>query len=669
VYPLLQDETCFLIAVDFDKAGWHEDAKAYLDVCRENNIDALLERSRSGNGGHVWIFFEIATPAVAARKLGAAILTKAMEKRHLISFDSYDRFFPNQDTLPKGGFGNLIALPLQKDAKLRGNSTFIDDYFEPVPDPWQVLSKIRKLKRTYVEAVITKLAEDGNVTGVRRSAEAEYADDDPWLLPPSGKKEEQIVPGTLPKKIDVVLANRVYVPKIGLPPIALNRLKRLAAFQNPEFYRNQAMRLPTYEKPRIISCADDFEKYLGIPRGLLDEVGSFFKVHDVDCAVKDERFEGRPHKIAFNGKLRPLQKEAVKILQRHEDGILSTSTAFGKTVVAIWMLVKRGRNALILVHRQQLMDQWKEQLQLFTNLKAKEIGCIGGGHKSTTGIVDIGIIQSLYRKGEVKDLVADYGHVIVDECHHVSAFSVEQIMKQAKAKYILGLTATPLRKDGHHPIIIMQCGPIRFKTNPKEQTKEHPFEHKVFPKTTEFKLVNEAKDAKIQEIYALLAKNEPRNHLIASDIVQAMRNGRTPILLTERKEHLEIMQNLLQEKVANIFVLRGGYGKKQRKAILETLRSIPDNQPRLIIATGRYIGEGFDDARLDTLFLALPISWHGTLQQYAGRLHRLQDGKQEVQIYDYVDNGVPMLQKMYDRRLKGYKRIGYQVTHPDQNHP
>ena len=298
---------------------------------------------------------------------------------------------------------------------------------------------------------------------------------------------------------------------------------------------------------------------------------------------------------------------------------------------------------------------------MFLNLPVKSIGQVGGGKSERTGCIDIAIIQSTHDKDGVKDFVAEYGQVIVDECHHLSAFTFEQVMKQVKAKYILGLTATPERKDGHHPIIYMQCGPSRFKLSARSMTAATPFDHEVISRLTEFCLPSEQIDTTIQALYAALANDSARNELIVTDLVRAVEDGRSPLLLTGRTDHLKYFETTLAGKVDNVFVLRGGMGKKQRRSVAEAIAAVPEDAPRVILATGSYIGEGFDDARLDTLFLAMPISWKGTLQQYVGRLHRLHDAKRVVRVYDYVDCHVVMLARMYARRLRGYSAIGYRI--------
>lgn len=663
-YPLLPDETCWFLAVDFDKKTWQEDAVAFLGTCQELNVPAALERSRSGNGGHVWIFFDCAIPAVTARKLGCAILTRTMERRHQVGLDSYDRFFPNQDTMPKGGFGNLIALPLQKTPRQSGNSVFLDSGFQPYADQWQFLTMIQRVSAHAAEALVAQAQRAGDLIGVRISISDEENDQDPWTVPPSRKRLERPIKEPLPERVQLIRANLLYVEKKDLPSAMRNRLLRLAAFQNPEFYKAQATRLSTFDKPRVIACGEDLANHIALPRGCLSDLLALLEAHRIRPLIQDGRFAGNPIDVDFHGQLRPLQEEAVANINVHDEGILCAPTAFGKTAVAAWLIAARKVNSLILVHRQQLMDQWRERLAMFLQLPPKSIGEIGGGKTNRTGCVDVAVIQSLHRKETVKDFVAEYGQVIVDECHHISAFTFEHVMRQVKARYVVGLTATPTRKDGHHPIIYMQCGPIRFNLSARKMTETNPFEHRVFPRVTEFQMPPENSDVTIQDIYAALVDDHSRNELITADLLCSLDAGRSPLLLTARTDHLRYFSEKLASVVKNLFVLKGGMSKRQRQSTADALAAAPLGEQRVILSTGSYIGEGFDDARLDTLFLAMPISWKGTLQQYVGRLHRLHDNKHVVQVYDYVDSYVPMLARMYERRLKGYAAIGYTVQAP-----
>ncbi|MBF0408763.1 MAG: DEAD/DEAH box helicase family protein [Candidatus Riflebacteria bacterium] len=666
IYPMLQDETCFFLAADFDKETWRDDVGEFLETCRRLSIPASLERSRSGNGGHVWFFFETAISAVLARKLGSYILTETLERRPDIGLRSYDRFFPNQDTLPKGGFGNLIALPLQKQAREKQNSVFLDEQYVPYSDQWEFLSSIKKLSQLEVEKIVRDAEGKDRILGIRR-VYIEEDDDTPWATPPSRRSKDPPITETLPEKLELVLGNRIFIAKESLPASLRNRLIRLAAFQNPEFYKAQAMRLPTFQKPRIISCVEEHSHHFGLPRGCLEEVRSLLEVLKIKPVIQDERLTGTTLNVSFKGKLRPEQQKAAEAMMAHDIGVLAATTAFGKTVIGAWLIAQRGVNTLILVHRKQLLEQWIERLSMFLDIPAKNIGRIAGRSKKPKGVIDVALIQSLIRKSNVNDIVADYGHIIVDECHHLSAQSFEQVISAAKAKFVTGLSATVTRKDGHHPIIFMQCGPVRYRVDAKAQALARPFTHTVIVRPTGFYSL-EAPDtdarAQFNSLYNELIADEARNNMIVQDVIYSVREKRSPIILTERKEHVERLAKLLSPEIKNLLIFQGGMGKKKLKAITERLAAIPENEERVLLATGKFIGEGFDDARLDTLFLTLPVSWKGTIAQYSGRLHRLYDLKREVRIYDYSDLNVPMLSRMFDRRCRGYEAIGYKIQLP-----
>jgi len=664
VYPLLQDDTCWFVAVDLDKKSWEADACAFLKMCQETGVPASLERSRSGNGGHVWMFFASPVQAALARKLASALLTRTMERRYAMGLDSYDRLFPSQDTMPKGGFGNLIALPLQHGPRENGNSVFVDDQLRAYDDQWTFLSSVKRLGPDEVQVLLRKVYPAGDVINIKHSASDYDEASDPWILPPSGQHSFKIITEPLPPKTSIKLGNLIYVEKKDLPDAFLDRLIRLAAFQNPEFYKTQAMRLSTFGKPRVIACAEDLLHHIALPRGLLKEVLDLFHSNRIVVDVTDHRFGGVPIEVDFQGDRRAAQTEAAKALAACDEGILCAPTAFGKTAVAAQLIALRKVNTLVLVHRRHLMDQWRERLALFLGLSTKDIGQIGGGKTARNGRLDVAVIRSLIRKGDVKDIVAEYGQVIVDECHHVSAFSFERVLRKVKAKYVVGLTATPVRKDGHHPIILMQCGPIRFNVSSKKQAAASAFQYEVIPRITEFTVPPEWNGIGIQDIYTALIHDDQRTDLIVADVVGAIEDGRFPLLLTERTDHLQLLHEKLARRVPNVFVMKGGMGKKQRDSMAAEIAAVPADQQRVILATGRYIGEGFDDARLDTLFLAMPISWRGTLQQYVGRLHRLHENKHVVRVYDYVDACVPVLNRMYEKRLRAYKAVGYTVARP-----
>ena len=664
IYPMLADETCLFLCADFDEENFKADVTAFRKTCQEFDIPVSVEISRSGNGAHAWIFFSEPVLASVARKLGSGILTRTMEKSNL-SFKSYDRFFPNQDTMPKGGFGNLVALPLQGNARKNGNSLFVDENFIPYSDQWEYLDSVQKLSPEKVfelVGVLCKLGELGELISDK--------EDKPWET----KKQIAHTVDEYPKSLEIIRSNMLYIPAKDLSAGMMNKIKRLAAFRNPDFYRSQAMRLPVYDKPRIICTADIFDEYIALPRGCEDALYSLLTGARNKITMTDKTNAGTEIPVDFNGALREEQQPAADALLGHNIGVLSATTAFGKTVVASYLIGERKTNTLVLVHTQSLMTQWQKSLEQFLNINitASEkpkgrgrrkawspVGVLGAGKNTLNGVVDVAVMQSLVLEDGVKELVRNYGMIIVDECHHVSAVNFEKILKFANAKYVYGLTATPTRQDGHHPIIFMQCGPIRYKVDAKSQAEKRAFEHYLVPRFTSYRCEN--KDKNITEIYKDLAENELRNSYIVNDIIRAVNSGRTPIVLTERREHVLKLKDMLSGYCENIITLFGTSSQKERRETIEKLQSIPDNESLIIIATGRYVGEGFDYPRLDTLFLALPIARKGKVAQYAGRLHRSHPGKIEVQIYDYVDVHIPVLERMYQKRLKGYSAIGYKI--------
>jgi superfamily II DNA or RNA helicase/very-short-patch-repair endonuclease len=479
--------------------------------------------------------------------------------------------------------------------------------------------------------------------------------------------KEPPVLGPLPATLELVLADQVYLTKDNLVPALRNRLLRLAAFQNPEFYRAQSMRLPTYNKPRVVACAEDHTRHLALPRGCLEDIVRMLRSLRIRPIIRDERFGGRPLELSFCGQLRPEQQAAADALVQHDTGVLAATTAFGKTVIAAWLIAQRGVNTIVLVHRQQLLEQWIERLSSFLALPVKAIGRLGGGRRRLTGRLDVALLQSLIRKGVVNDCMADYGHVIVDECHHLSAASFELVARRAKAKFVTGLSATVARKDGHQPIIFMQCGPVRYRVDAKSQAARRPFAHQVYVRPTGFRPHDQPDtDPRIafHQLYEALCNDDGRNQMIALDVVGAVQEGRLPLVLTERTEHLQELARRLSPEIPDLIILRGGQTRKNLQAALARVAEVPAAAGRVVLATGKFIGEGFDDPRLDTLFLALPVSWRGTVAQYVGRLHRLHEGKREVRVYDYADLDVPMLSRMFDRRCRGYESLGYTILLP-----
>ena len=670
LYVLNEDNTCHLLCTDFDdkncEHGYKNDVLAFIDVCRSWNIPCSVERSRSGNGAHVWIFFDNPVLAVKARRLGNAILTEAMSRNGKISFKSYDRFFPNQDTMPEGGLGNLVALPLQGNARKHGNSVFVDENFEPYPDQWEFLLNVGKLSEQLLEDILKKTANIQPLGELSKTSESK-----PWETP----MPKEIGRSDFSSEVIIIRSNMLYIPLNQLSSKVLNHLKRIASFRNPEFYSKQALRLSTYQTPRIISCADIDDEYLALPRGCEDAVIALLREKDVPYRIEDKCNHGKLISVQFNGVLRDNQQEAVNVLASNSNGVLSATTAFGKTVTAIGLIAKHGVNTLVLVHTKALLDQWVKALEQFLTIdtipeenerKRKRgkplspIGTLSSTGNKLHGIIDIALMQSCISDNEVKTFVKEYGMVIADECHHVSAVNFEQILKTVNARYVYGLTATPIRKDGHQPIIFMQCGPIRYSADAKAQMLSQSFERLLVPRFTPFRPIV-GSDLSYTKVAQQLAEDEYRNLFIVKDVIEVLKEGRSPIILTSRTSHVSILAELLKPHCPNVITLIGSESTKDKRQKMEHLQSIPSSEQLVIVATGKYVGEGFDYARLDMLFLVSPVAWKGIVAQYAGRLHREYEGKQDVQIYDYIDIRVPVCESMYRKRLKGYASIGYRI--------
>ena len=571
-----------------------------------------------------------------------------MEKYPELSFDSYDRLFPNQDSIPAGGFGNLIALPLQYQARQYGNSIFLDDNLVAHRDQWHFLANLKRLSKAKIDELLNHIENDNSSPIMK-----------PWEY--SLPVNHSVIPNC-PSRLKIVIANRVYIPTSTLPSSMAARLKRLATFANPVFFKNQAMRFSTYGIPRYISLAEIEQGYLVIPRGCLDDAFALLAEQGITVEVEDRRESG--HKlegIRFLGRLRSDQVRAIEKLTPHDVGVFHAPTAFGKTVTAIGIIVKRQTNTLILTHTRQLVDQWKERLSAY--LEDVEIGVIIGNKRKPTGHIDIATYQSLLNRKDnsVDPSILGYGQIIIDECHHISAPNYDRLLSEVRSKYVLGLTATTERQDGHQPIIFMQAGPVRYRI--KEEKKKQ-FEQlvyvRIFNDLPPPSLIDDNDRPHIADVFRWLINSESRNHQIIDDVVSEINQGSNPLVLTERRQHAELINQSLSDQGFKTVILRGGMGSRERKEAATLLQSA-----QVLIATGKYIGEGFDLPRLDRLFLALPISWKGSLAQYAGRIHRISEGKEKVVVYDYLDTSMPMLKRMFNRRCKGYEAMGYRLITDD----
>ncbi len=665
-YAIRADDTCIFLACDFDGQGWQENVLAYQRTGAELGVDVAVERSRSGNGAHAWLFFCEPVPARLARQLGTLILARTVDRSPLMGFGSFDRFFPNQDFLPKGGFGNLIALPLQRVPREKGNSVFLTSALEPLPDQWQYLSQVRRLSSADVESVIHQAGATGAVV-VRDGGPEDTVSgapiEDCLVIP----REDESEPRMAGVPVAIRLSSQIAIPLGGIPSRLVGRLKRLAAFPNPEFYKLNRMRLPTYPHPRIVFSGELQADRLVLPRGVLDGAVRILSSAGARVRVTDERQHLKRMLVEFQGTLRPEQTEAVHALEKHEFAVFVAPPGAGKTVVACALVAARKTPTLVLVHRQPLVEQWRSRLSQFLNVAEEEVGLLSGTKKRATGRVDIAMLQTLSRASALSDVLPHYGQVIVDECHHIPALSFEQVLKQLPVRFVLGLTATPYRKDGLQKIIQFQCGPIRHEVRTLE-IGDVP--KRVVVRETGFSIPEEAGPmAAFHVVWHYLVRDAARTEMIAGDVVRALLESRVPLVISDRKEHLQSLCEAIQGQSSGadirMFRLDGEVPLPERKRMMSELRTaIEEKQKACLVSTASLIGEGFDLPALDTLFMALPISFKGRLVQYAGRLQRPSAGKKDVLVYDYVDTSCAMTLKMYRNRLRAYRYMGYVVEEP-----
>jgi superfamily II DNA or RNA helicase len=667
-YTIRNDDTCIFLAADFDKEHWTVDVLTYKTAARDMGVEVYIERSRSGSGAHAWIFFQEPIAARIARQLGTLILTQAMTRRHHIGFDSYDRLFPSQDTMPNGGFGNLIALPLQRIPRKSGNSVFVGDDFIPYPDQWDFLSRVRLLSAADVAAIL-----QSNSPSPILKCKTEQAAPD--LVEAQGSIDitEEKLRGIYPQSISFLYSRHLEVVIRGMPSSLIAAFKRTATFANPKFFELQHMRFSTWNTPRYVCSAelsDDGEKMI-LPRGLLSRCMQLADVAGARVEFTDLRTSAKPIPIKFSGVLLSPQKQALRALSSDESGVLVAPPGAGKTVIACALIAKRKLPTLILVHRKQLADQWKEQLLEFTDLEKNKIGTFDHREKRRKGLVDIGMLQTLARDNDPDRLIDGYGHIVIDECHHVPAVSFEAVLKRIQARHFIGLTATPYRKDGLERIITMQCGPVLHTMD--ETEAQALLIRQVVVRETGFRLSDETSQPALHDIWQALVTDRDRLRLVASDVIAALKEERFPLVLSDRKDHLELLlaeiTAMQVEKHAAGFLITSDTGKRMRNQMMEEIRAMRERgESPFLLSTGSLIGEGFDLPELCTLVLAMPISFKGRLVQYAGRLHRESAGKNDVRIYDYVDVNMGLGITMFRKRMSTYRKMGYSVEIPPDSH-
>lgn len=684
IYPLLPNGTCRFLVYDFDNHqkgaekrdfantddSWIEEVEAMRTICQLNGIDPLVERSRSGKGAHIWIFFDRPIAVSLVRRFGFALLERGSEQVNLKSFRYYDRMLPAQDTLPDGSLGNLIALPLQGKALKEGNSAFIDSSWNAYPNQWKVLWSKPRLSVEFVEI---KLKEWNSCNIDTMVGEETDTRDKPW------EKAKAFNGNDVDGKLNITLSNGIYIDCLNLKPAIQNKIRRMAAIRNPIYYKNQAIGTMNFDTSQWIYLGKDYlNGYIRIPRGLYSPLLDNVRNGGIDYEVRDERQKGRKLDILFKGELREEQKPALKEMMKYDNGILHAATAFGKTVVCSAMIAEKKVNTLILLEASALLEQWKTALEQFLDIREELpeyktktgrtkvrkclIGKLQGAHDSMTGIIDIAMAGSLRKKGEWHPLLQEYGMVIVDECHHAASDTLTNVLQEVKARYVYGVTATPKRSDGLEKVNDMLLGPIRYSYTAKEKAKAQGIAHLVYPRFTRTVAPRGAADKMHpNEAYELVRNNEMRNEQILADIKECIAAGRTPVVLSKYKDHSEKLYERIKSCADKVFLMTGNNSKKEHREIRQQMQLVSPEETLVLVATGSLVGEGFDFPRLDTLIMATPVSFRSVLEQYAGRLNRDYAGKKDVIIYDYVDGHISMFDKMYGKRLKAYKQIGYKV--------
>ena len=679
IYPMLENNLCQLLVFDFDNHakgaeqedyaniddGWKEEINALRHICKNLDVDAAVERSRSGRGAHLWIFFKEMVPARLARRFGFALLEKGAESVNLKSFKYYDRMIPTQDALPEGGLGNVIALPLQGMALKSGNSAFIDENWNAYEDQLNVLAGTRRLTRQGIEDYLSLWYSTG-------STSEDNGTDAPW------DKNSEIEAVSVKGVVRIVLADRIYIDSTGMSNKTKRQLRRMATFSNKQYFQNQAMDMPNYDESRFIYLGSDEGKYIVLPRGLREEILKKFDNAGISYKIEDKRTKGQELNISFRGELRESQIPAVETMLENETGILHAATAFGKTVVCCDMIARRGISTLILVDRADLMNQWIKRLEEFldideelpeyqtktgrTRKRKSLIGNLQGAHDTLTGIVDVAMIRSLKKKDGFHPKLKEYAQVYFDECHHAASDSAIEVLQEINAKYVYGVTATPKRGDGKEKINEFLLGPIRYRFTAKDRAEEQNINHLVYPRFTRtVKPHHLSKTPYGNDAYELIRNNDVRDEQIIRDVADCVQAGRTPVVLTKYVDHAKKLSERLKTYADRLILLTGANGTKARRAQVEELNKVDDSDSLILVGTGSLLGEGFDFPRLDTLFMATPVSGENVVEQYVGRLNRDYDGKENVIVYDYVDSHIPKFDKMYSARLKAYKKIGYEL--------
>ena len=682
VYPLFPDQTCRFLVFDFDNHEkgsetkdfanndnvWKEEVDALRLICQQNQIPALVERSRSGRGAHVWIFFKQPIPASLARKFGFALLDRGASSINLTTFRYYDRMYPSQDAA--NSLGNLIALPLQGQPLRLGNSAFVDEFWNAYADQMEILKNTPRLDLKQLDQYLMQWSLDQTGQAFLSGVSLQRERLKPW------KRDDRFQPVDVTGILHIVLSDGIYIDALNLTPRIQNQIRCMATIDNPKYFANQKSGRSNYYQFSTIYLGKDIDGYIRIPRGLLETVIRKCTEAHITYDIDDQRQTGRPIRVRFNGELRAQQKQSIRHLLSQETGVLSSATGSGKTVMCSYIISQRKVNTLILVSSNDLVSQWKEELTHFleldeplptyktasgkTKVRDEIIGTLGSGIDKRGGIIDIAMVGSAFKRGKFVDDLENYGMVIMDECQHAASPQAQAVLQKIHSKYVYGVSATPIRSDNLEKINYMLLGPLRYEYTAKEQAQEQGINLFVRPRFTRIIDVH-MPDSDFHAALDLACSSNGRNDQIIRDTKDAIKQGRTPVLLTGRKAHARYLYEQLKDAADHVFLIYGDQSQKENDLVRSRMQRVVDQESLILIATGQKIGEGFNYPRLDTLFLTTPVKFDGRLTQYAGRLSRLYPGKEDVIIYDYVDSHIRIFDNQYKNRLRAYKRLGYKI--------
>ena len=681
IYPLLENNKCRFIVFDFDNheknlgtnnknqnEEWKEEINILRRICDINNISYLVERSRSGTGGHLWIFFTDPIDSSLARNFAFTLLDKGQSTINIRSFIYYDRIYPNQDKT--NNLGSLVALPLQGKALLNGNSAFVDEDWNAYYNQFKVLFETRKISEDEVKKFIydyhiEKTNGKGFTNGYNEKRKK------PW------EKDEKFYSEDVIEKMSIVLSNGIYIDSLNIMPRLQNQIRSMAAFNNPIFFKNLRLGFSNYNNASVIYLGKDIDGYISIPRGLLEQLESKIKQAKIEYIIKDKRKIGKPIRVLFNGELSAEQKDASNKLLSFDNGILYATVAFGKTVLSAYLIAKRRISTLIIVNNTNLLEQWKDSLYKFLSIdeeiptyKTKTgrlknrneiIGILGNGKNTLNGIIDIAMDSSLVNRDDLDNILDKYGMVIYDECHHVSSNTAISVLEAVKSKYVYGLTGTLKRSDRLEKIVTLLVGPIRYTYSAKQRALKQGIGHYVVPRYTNVVEIRDKKSS-INDEYELISNSEIRNNMIINDVKKCIEENRTPLIITKYKKHAELLFEKVKKFADYSYIIYGDNGVKENKEIRNKLKELSPSSTLILVATSQMISEGFDYPRLDTLFLTVPFSIDSSrLEQSLGRINRDYHNKKEVIVYDYIDSHIEIFNKMYTKRLKIYKKNAYEV--------